>query len=171
MASLLLMYTRTLVSLPERHSKLILTGITDTWTHAYRHKHIQTNPYVRTHKCIHLRIYKCLSAGAYVRLRMCVCVCTLLTVLSLILRSVVLKLLAASVAALSCLQGLFEELLCLHDGGSLLLCQQDVCCRTAERNRERICGGKNDSRRWHSWKIKQGETSTCTKQKYNKRRE
>lgn len=58
-----------------------------------------------------------------------------LTVLCLVLRAVVLQLLAAAVAALAGLQRLLEETLGLHDGGGLLLGQQDVGRRTAAAGR------------------------------------
>lgn len=56
---------------------------------------------------------------------------SILTVLCLILCTVMLELLAAAVAALSSFQSLFKQPLSLHDGSGLLLCQQDVRCRTA----------------------------------------
>lgn len=58
-----------------------------------------------------------------------------LTVLSLVLRPVVLQLLAAAVTPFAGLQRLLEQALGLHDGGSLLLGQQDVRRGTAGGNR------------------------------------
>lgn len=69
--------------------------------------------------------------------------CRVLTVLRLVLRAVVLQLLAAAVAALAGLQRLLEETLGLHDGGGLLLGQQDVGRRTAAARGE----GKEDRKR------------------------
>lgn len=65
-----------------------------------------------------------------------------LTVLRLVLRAVMLQLLAAAVAALAGLQRLLEEALGLHDGGGLLLGQQDVGRRTAAARgttEKRVC--------------------------------
>lgn len=55
----------------------------------------------------------------------------LLTVLGFILRPVMLELLAAAVAALPSFQCLFKQTLSLHDGGGLLLRQEDVRRGTA----------------------------------------
>lgn len=83
--------------------------------------------------------------------------CRVLTVLRLVLRAVVLQLLAAAVAALAGLQRLLEETLGLHDGGGLLLGQQDVGRRTAAARGER----KQGRRRF--WIFKSGKKTKQNK--------